>query len=124
MNWDKYAPLFTEEEFKCKHTGKCEMQEEFMDKLLELRKKFNRPMIIKSGYRHWSHPVEARKGHKNGEHTKGVCCDVQVVDSGSRYRLLELAFEMGFPRIGFHSGFLHIGMGAEGLPNNVFWDYK
>jgi len=123
-DWGDYSPYFSEEEFKCKHTGLCEMDKEFMDKLLDLRVKFNKPMVINSGYRHWSHPVEARKGHKNGEHTKGRCADIRITNSRDRYHFLRLAFQMGFPRLGFHEGFIHIGLGGDGLPNDVFWDYK
>ena len=124
MNWDKYAPYFTEDEFRCKHTGKSGMDEEFMDKLLVLRIAFGKPMVITSGYRHWSHPVEVRKGHKNGEHTQGRCIDVRVTQSRERFELLKLAFDMEFPRFGIHDSFLHIGLGGDGLANNVVWDYK
>lgn len=123
-DWSKYAPQFSEHEFNCKHTGRNEMQVEFMDKLHELRLAYGKAMIVTSGYRHWSHPVEAKKGHKNGEHTKGMCADIACRSSGERYELLELAFKLGFPRIGFHSGFLHLGLGGDGLPSRVFWDYS
>ena len=122
-DWSKYEPEFAAHEFDCKHTGRNEMQAEFMDKLHELRKRHGKGMIITSGYRHWTHPVEAKKGHKNGEHTKGMCADIACTTSQQRYELLKLAFEMGFPRIGFHKSFLHLGLGGDGLPNNVAWDY-
>lgn len=125
-DWSKYAPYFSESEFTCRHTGKCEMQKEFMDKLLALRIKYGRAMSISSGYRHWSHPVEARKGHKNGEHTQGLCCDV-AVSHADAYALLALALEMGFPRIGVQQKgtgrFLHIGLGSESLPTPAIWSY-
>lgn len=124
IDWGDYSPYFTEDELKCKYTGRCEMDKEFMDKLLDLRVAYNKPMVITSGYRHWTHPVERVKGHKNGEHTKGRCVDVSVTDSRSRYELLRLCFKMGFPRIGFHGSFIHIGLGGDGLPDQVFWDYK
>jgi len=125
MDWSKYHPYFKKSEFQCKHTGKCEMDEEFMDRLLELRLRYNKPMIVNSGYRHWSHPVELpRKGHKNGEHTQGRCADIRITNSRDRYEFLKLAFELGFPRLGFHNGFIHLGIGGNSLPNDVFWDYK
>lgn len=124
MNWSNYSPFFAKEEFDCKHTGKNEMQEEFMDKLLQLRIKYDKPMYITSGYRHYTHPVEKAKGHKNGEHTKGMCADIACTSSVDRYILVKLALELGFPRIGISSSFVHLGLGAEGLSNNVIWEYS
>lgn len=123
MDWKKYEPQFTKAEFDCKHTGLNGMKPEFMDKLHALRMAYGKPMKINSGYRHWSHPVEAKKGHKNGEHTQGMCADIQCTTSQARYELLLLAFQMGFPRIGFHQGFLHLGT-SPNLPQNVFWEYS
>jgi zinc D-Ala-D-Ala carboxypeptidase len=42
---------FSEEELRCKGTGELKMMEEFMSKLIELRKKLGQPMVISSGYR-------------------------------------------------------------------------
>jgi zinc D-Ala-D-Ala carboxypeptidase len=120
--WGTYRN-FSKAEFDCKHTGANEMKHEFMVKLQELRSKYNKPISIESGYRHPSHPVEARKNHTNGEHTKGLCADILVRNSSDRFQLLKLAFEMGFTRIGFHKSFLHLGIGDDTLPNNVCWDY-
>lgn len=122
-DWSKYEPQFAEHEFNCKHTGRNEMQVEFMDKLHALRLEYGKGMIINSGYRHWTHPVEARKGHKNGEHTTGMCADVACRDSRERFELIGLAYKHGFTRIGFHKGFLHLGLGGGNLPQNVFWAY-
>ena len=46
---------FSIEELKCKGTDECLMDTEFMEKLEALRKEFNQPMIITSGYRHESY---------------------------------------------------------------------
>ena len=43
--WD----FFSIDELKCSGTDECEMDEEFMEKLVTLRKEFNEPMIISSG---------------------------------------------------------------------------
>lgn len=122
-NWPEY-PNFSKQEFDCRHTGLNEMQHEFMQKLQALRTEFDRPLRITSGYRHPSHPVERVKGHSRGEHTKGLCADVACVDSATRYRLVALAYKHGFTRIGIAKNFLHLGIGGEGLPNHVMWDYQ
>lgn len=115
---------FPKSDFDCKHTGKNEMQHEFMMRLQRMRDEFARPMIITSGYRHPTHPVEARKTHSNGEHTQGMCCDVKCLDSGTRFTLISLALKHGFTRIGVAKTFLHLGLGGKNLPNNVIWDYQ
>lgn len=127
MNWDKYKPYFTEAEFKCKHTGKCEMNEEFMAKLYELRHEFGSPIIISSGYRDATHPVEAGK-KATGAHTTGRACDVLI--SGSQaLSFLRLALSMGFTGIGIqqkgNSRFIHL----DDMPNSkdfirpTIWSY-
>jgi uncharacterized protein YcbK (DUF882 family) len=123
MNWADY-PYFTKAEFDCKHTGKNEMQPEFMAKLQLLREKYGKPMIITSGYRHWTHPVEARKGHTTGEHTRGTCCDIACTSGADRYQIVQLALQLSFPRIGIAKSFIHLGIGGAGLPSPTIWDYS
>lgn len=117
-------PNFTKEEFDCKHSGKNEMQHEFMLLLQQLRTEFGRPLQITSGYRDKSHPIEAKKTHSNGEHTQGNCCDVACVNSNTRFILISLALKIGFTRIGIAKNFIHLGIGGKNLPNNVIWDYS
>jgi uncharacterized protein YcbK (DUF882 family) len=123
MNWADY-PYFTKAEFDCKHTGKNDMQPEFMAKLQLLREKYGRPMIVTSGYRHWTHPVEARKGHTTGEHTRGTCADIACTSGAERYKIIQLALQLGFPRIGIAKNFIHLGIGGAGLPSPTIWDYS
>jgi uncharacterized protein YcbK (DUF882 family) len=123
MNWADY-PYFTKAEFDCKHTGKNEMQPEFMAKLQLLREKYGKPIIITSGYRHWTHPVEARKGHTTGEHTRGTCCDIACTSGADRYQIVQLALQLSFPRIGIAKNFIHLGIGGAGLPSPTIWDYS
>jgi uncharacterized protein YcbK (DUF882 family) len=123
MDWSKYAPYFSEAELRCKHTGQCHMQERFMDVLLAIRKEWGKPMKITSGYRHWSHPVEAAKGHKNGEHTKGLCVDVAITGGVEAAKLAMIAMKHGIVRIGVARTFLHLGMGDPSLPAPALWSY-
>jgi hypothetical protein len=121
--WREY-PNFSAQEFNCRHTGKNEMQHEFMVKLQAIRTEFGKPMDPSSGYRHPTHPIEARKTHSNGEHTQGNCCDIRCTNSADRFRLIELALKHGITRIGIAKTFLHLGIGGKGLPTNVLWDYQ
>lgn len=126
MNWDKYAPYFTKKEFDCKHTGKNKMRPEFMDILLEIRKTYAKPMIITSGYRDETHPVEAAKD-KAGEHSYGLACDIAIRGMDA-LDLIVIAYGYGIRRVGVSqkggSRFLHLGYGDKqfGFPE-ALWSY-
>ena len=123
IRWSDY-PNFSEAEFRCRHTNKCEMKPEFMERLQALRKAYGRPLTITSGYRHPTHPVEARKLRSDGEHTRGMCCDIACTAGGDRFELVQLALQHGFTRIGIAKTFIHLGLGGPGLPDRVIWEYQ
>ena len=118
--WGEY-PNFTKAEFDCKSTGQNEMKHEFMEVLQKIRAEFG-PIKITSGFRHPTHPIEAKK-MRPGEHTFGMCCDIACNNGADRYRLITIALKHGCTRIGIAKTFVHIGLGAPGLPNNVIWEY-
>lgn len=116
LDWDKY-PNFSKHEFDCKHTGKNRMDEDFMDILQQIRTTYNRPMIITSGYRDTSHPVEAKK-KRPGEHSFGVAADIRV-NGMDALDLIVIAYGYGIRRIGIYQQgpmdgrFIHIGWGDK-----------
>ena len=124
IDWNDY-PNFTEDELRCQHTGLSGMTKEFMDKLQEIRTKYGKSMIVSSGYRHITHPIEARKSSR-GEHTYGMCVDI-AIRGKEAVELLGVAQSCGITRLGIQqkgSGrFLHLGLGAEGLANPWIWSY-
>ena len=91
MDWSKY-PNFSEDEFRCSHTGKCEIEPAFMDKMQSLRTKYGKPMTITSGYRHETHPIEAKK-ERAGMHTKGIAADI-ACNGQEAYHIMKLAFRL------------------------------
>jgi len=119
--WGEY-PNFTKAEFDCKSTGQNEMKHEFMDVLQKIRAEFG-PVKVTSGFRHPTHPIEAKK-MRPGEHTFGMCCDIACNNGADRYRLITIALKHGCTRIGIAKTFVHIGLGAPGLPSNVIWEYQ
>jgi zinc D-Ala-D-Ala carboxypeptidase len=121
--WEQF-PNFRKQEFDCRHTGKNEMKHQFMQVLQAIRKEYGRPMTVTSGYRHPTHPVEARKLRSDGEHTRGMCCDIACTSGIERFRLVELALKHGITRIGIAKNFIHLGLGGQGLPSPVIWDYQ
>lgn len=125
MNWFKF-PNFTEEEFRCSHTGKCGMDETFIQRLQNLRTEAGFPFIVTSGYRDPTHPVEAKK-RKPGEHTLGKAVDIAI--SGENVIiLLALAHKHGFIRFGIkqkgNGRFVHLGTATkdEGFVKTT-WSY-
>ena len=125
--WHLY-PNFSKEEFDCKHTGKNEMKHSFMAKLQALRTAYDRPLRVTSGFRDYTHPVEAKKPKKNGAHPTGLACDI-AIDRKEAYKVLKIALELGFTGIGFQqkgSGrFIHLDtIEDNGLqPRPSIWSY-
>ena len=120
-NWK--CPNFSPGEFRCQHTGKEGMHPEFMARLQTLREVYAKPMTITSGYRHPTHPIEARKASP-GEHSTGRAADVGVQGEDA-LRLVWLAVECGFTRIGVQQKgagrFIHLGDSPDFPPG--IWSY-
>lgn len=123
MDWSKYSN-FSEKEFRCSHTGKCQMDAAFMEKMQQLRDKYGKPMTITSGYRDMTHPIEAQK-EKAGIHTMGLAADI-ACNGQEAFHLLKLAFDMGFTGIGIaqkgHNRFIHLDIYTKPPRANV-WSY-
>lgn len=96
MNFGKY---FTQAEFKCKHCGKCEMDQAFLDKINKLREEYGQSLVVTSGYRCPEHPAERIKVGKSGMHTTGKAADF-AVEGANAQRLLMLALQHGFTGVG------------------------
>ena len=106
---------FKENEFSCSHSGKSEMETEFLICLDELRKVCDFPFKLNSAYRHETHPVEAKKA-KAGQHNKGIA----VSNGSQKYQIVQHALEIGFTGIGVGKTFVHVDM-RKTTP--VIWTY-
>lgn len=100
-------------------SGKHGIRRELVRKLDQLRIAAGRPLTITSGYRHATHPVEARKA-KPGRHTRGDAADILVLDAQQRYELVRLAIELGFKGIGVARTFVHVDLRRE----ERLWEYS
>lgn len=113
--------FFTPDEMRCRHTGRCEMDPRFMDRLERLRIMFGAPMVVTSGFRDPAHPAEARKGEP-GMHAKGRAVDIGV-RGGEAIRLVRLAIEVGFKGIGVQQKgegrFIHL----DDRDDPAMWSY-
>lgn len=128
LNWKQF-PNFTPREMRCTHTGMDGISEDFMLRLQRLRTAFGQPMTITSGYRHPTHPLEAKKA-KPGAHSSGNAVDI-CVSGDDAYRLIALAIEHGFERIGVKqkgatsSRFIHLDtcLEEDGFVTPTIWSY-
>jgi len=126
IDWNT-STYFSQHEFKCSHTGKCEMNADFIDKLNDLRLAFGKPMKITSGFRDVTHPIEARK-KTPGAHTTGCAADI-AVSREDAFHLLSLALTKGFTGIGIQqkgSGrFIHLDTleNTGERPRPTVWSY-
>jgi zinc D-Ala-D-Ala carboxypeptidase len=129
VEWNKYAPYFSAQEFTCSHTGLCLMQESFMDKLLQLRIEYAKPMHISSGYRDKRHPIEVNKD-TTGAHQLGLAADLRATGAEC-YELLQIALRLGFTGIGINQRaggrMLHLDNATtadlKGKPRPTCWTY-
>ena len=126
IDWDTSA-YFNQHEFTCSHTGKCDMDSNFINKLNELRVAFGKPMRITSGFRDVTHPIEAKKSSP-GAHTTGQAADI-AVSREDAFDLLSLALTRGFTGIGIQqkgSGrFIHLDTlkNSPERPRPTIWSY-
>jgi len=120
-------PNFTRQEMLCQHTGEENPNiEEFVDlidSLQELRTWYGKPIKVTSGYRHPTHPIEARKS-KLGQHTIAAV-DIQVPTEDC-HKIVAKAFLLGFTGIGINlkgaksSRFIHLDKRVTGAR---MWSY-
>jgi len=81
---------FTREEFDCQVSGTNNMEQEFLEKLDELRAYCGFPFVITSGYRHPTlHPIE-RKKDVPGTHAQGIAADIKITNAADRLTLVKL----------------------------------
>ena len=124
VNWDEIQ-YFKKEEFNCTHTGNNLMEHNFMMKLDMLRKSINRPLVISSGFRDETHPVEVRKT-KPGMHTKGIACDI-LANHKHALDIIKIALDIGFMGIGvnqkgnYDGRFIHVDLRESESP--ILWSY-
>ncbi len=123
---------FTEKELRCKHTGEYGMDDEFVELLNKIRKECDFPLLITSGYRSKTHPLEQRK-KLPGTHTTGKCVDIRVMGEKA-LKLIQVAQANGIKRIGVAQKgdvrFIHIDActiddfdDRDTFPEYAIWSY-
>jgi Peptidase M15 len=129
IDWSKY-PNFKPDEFKCSFTGKEGINVEIVSILQTIRNELGVPIIVSSGYRDRTHPVEITKRNL-GEHTYGWAADILCYNFNA-YEFISAAISHGVKRIGvaqigpLAKRFVHIGIGDKKLKQRfkpTIWSY-
>lgn len=133
-----YTPLtgyfdnkyFTEDELKCKGSGKLHLHPGFLGELVWLRQIFGKPMVVTSCCRSPEHNKKIG-GHPHSLHltsnphrlTSGtMAIDIATPNDDYRNELIRVARELGWS-IGYGKGFLHLDRRIGiGMPRTDF-DY-
>lgn len=93
-NWE----FFSLDELKCKATGECSMDKAFMEKLVQLRKQYGKPISLSSAYRSKEHNA-AIGGAPQSPHIYGKAVDIRVYGTDA-YKIVQIALQLGFTGIG------------------------
>lgn len=102
-----YTEHFSKAEMACRcGCGDYEMNQEFLEKLEDLRNLFGK-MTINSAKRceQWNSKVG---GENNSFHLYGNAIDVCIWSAADRFMLVKLAIQIGFRGIGIAGNFVHL----------------
>ena len=107
----KLTKNFTTNEMKCPCCGKCEMDDNFMEALQDIRSKCQFGFKINSAYRCGIYNNKVSKNTR-GQHATGHAVDVSMKDRYKRFKLIKKAIECGyFKDIAISKTFIHLGRG-------------
>jgi len=102
------------------------MNKTFLEMLEKARERASVAFKITSGYRV---PADierlAKRGYKvskNSSHLKGLAADIAILDSVTRFKVIEGLLYAGFTRIGIADTFIHVDCDKD-KPQNVIWTY-
>jgi len=119
MEWD----FFPEEELKCKcGCGECDMDEDFMKRLIEARKIADIPFVITSGYRCAHHDSMVSGA---GNHSQGKAVDIKCIRNynDKRFKIIDALLKAGFVRIGIAQDFIHVDSCTD-KTQKLMWLYS
>ena len=97
------------------------MNEEFLQMLVEARRRASTAFNITSGYRTPNHNKSVG-GVLNSSHIKGLAVDIRCSDSVKRSIIVRSLIEAGFSRIGIAKSFIHVDNDLSKV-QNVIWVY-
>lgn len=95
------------------------LKDELILKLDQMRSVAGVPIVITSGLRTLGTNAVTQGVHDSA-HLKGLAADIHCPDSGTRFKLVAAAFQVGFKRIEAASAHIHVDIDPD-LPQNVLW---
>ena len=126
---EKRWEFFSEDELRCKGTDEINMDEEFMKKLIALRRELNQYMKIISGYMHIAYG-DVIGTTRDSPHLLGKAVDI-ACHGKKAYNIIRIGIENGFTGIGVkqhgekEDRFVHLDTMKNGeISRPMFWSYK
>lgn len=126
--WDNIN-YFKPSEFASKgapESGVC-MNQRFVELLDYIRKEWNEPLVINSGYRTKQHNQKVG-GAENSPHRYGRAVDIKTFgwNTSKRERFAKLCKSVGMTGFGDSVTFVHIDnmTASEGFKRPLRWDYS
>ena len=115
-----HYPFFKHKELACPCCNKSEMDENFMERIIQLRIKLGWSFVVPDGGAYRCEKYEPN----DSEHKLGKGIDI-ITNSSQRFQLVDAAIRAGFGRIGINNGSIHIGAATntDGKAQFVMWDY-
>lgn len=115
---------FKPSEFVCPHCKQLKIDPRIVKIIQYIRDKYNKPITVTSAYRCPEYNSQIG-GVPNSAHVRGYALDISCTTSQDRYRLLNILLNMGLPRIGIASNFIHIDIDPDKYEKtgNVIWTY-
>ena len=98
------------------------MNKDLLDMLDLVREKFDKPIVINSGYRTVEHNSSLPNSSPNSSHTKGLAVDIKCTNSTDRYNLINCLLDVGFKRLGIAKTFIHADIDKD-KAQGVVWTY-
>jgi len=107
----KITKNFTTKEMRCPCCNKCDMDDEFMRNLQEVRTICGFGFRVNSAYRCEMYNNKV-SNNTRGQHATGQAADISMKDRYKRFSLLKEAIKCGyFKDIAIAKGFIHLGRG-------------
>lgn len=97
------------------------MDKDFLIKLDEARDKFDKPILINSGYRTAAHNKKCG-GKNDSAHLRGYAADLHCNNSRDRHDLINCLLDVGFNRLGIAKTFIHVDNDPS-KDKDVTWVY-
>ena len=108
----KITKNFTTDEMKCPCCDACEMDDEFMNALQDIRTICDFGFKVNSAYRCEIYNNKV-SNNSRGQHAKGQAVDISMKDRYKRFVLLKEAIASGyFKDIAIAKTFIHLGKGT------------